>query len=100
MTVALFSAFAAASAGVDRSATVRAPKRSSSAHGDRAQARMIKLKLIEQEQEIEDREAVNMIKVRCFIQMHTLSCTHVAYRGRQYRPPRILLVRQGGILGP
>ena len=100
MTVALFSAFAAASAGVDRSATVRAPKRSSSAYGDRAQARMIKLKLIEQEQEMEDREAVNMIKVRYSIRTHARPYTHVACRGRQHRPPRILLVRQGRILGP
>ena len=50
---------------MDHSVTIRPPKRPAPGnYSDRAQARMIRQKLIEQEQEIEDREALKATSVR------------------------------------
>ena len=51
---------------VDHNITIRPPKRPAPTnYSDRAQARMIRQKLLEQEQEIEDLEALKVTAVRC-----------------------------------
>ena len=53
---------------MDHNVTIRPPKRPApNNYSDRAQARMIRQKLIEQEQEIEDREALRVTTVRSIL---------------------------------
>ena len=66
---------------------VRAPKRPAapSLTSDRAQARMIRQKIIEQEQEIEDHEALRAIKVSTFRAISSI-------RDVQYRAARAIIL--------
>ncbi|KAI0686233.1 hypothetical protein C8Q76DRAFT_762114 [Earliella scabrosa] len=64
-----------ASDSADNSVTVRPPKRPASQLTGRAQARLIRQKMFEQEQEAEDREALGMTAVRIFFRP-PLGCNH------------------------